>query len=158
MLLVECELKPVDGKLELYSKSFIPKGTIIWQYSNLSCHVYWRRQFLNYCFDLLLAGIREFLNRSYIKNGVIYSPTDFTKYISHSFEPNTAMKDENSSIAIKDISENERFTENFGISYDEDDFYFWNEINEALDKDTLLRTMRDRLFSGGRPKSSFEYG
>ena len=154
MLMFNCELKFEDEKTGLYAQELITKGSVIWKYANLTCHVFWKKQFLAHCDQLPLNEIRELLTYSYIKNGLIYFPTDKSKYKTHSLGPNTAMRDENTAVATKDILFGERLTENYRLSYDRDNFYFWEELKEKLNREQILKLIYKKLSVKGRPKSS----
>ncbi len=151
-----CELKMDEMNIGLYSLEFIPKGSTIWKYSNLTCHIFWKKQFLAHCHQLPFSGIKELITYSYIKNGLIYFPTDLSKYIDHSLGPNTAMRDENSAITTRDIKIGEKITENFKMSYDLDDFHFWEELKDKLNRDQTLKLLQKKLSTKGRPKSSLQ--
>ena len=156
MLMFNCELKFEEDKLGLYTQELIPKGSVIWKYTNLSCHIFWKKQFLAHCDQLPMNGIKELITYSYIKNGLIYFPTDWSKYINHSIGPNTAMRDENTAVATRNIQIGEKLTENYKLSYDQDDFHFWEELKDKLNRDQILKLIRKKLSVKGRPKSSLQ--
>lgn len=156
MLLVETYIgtSQIHG-IGLFAAQKIRKGTPIWEFNSNTTQVFWKKQFLSICNTLALPALLEFLNHSYIKEGNIYYLNDRTKYINHSLMPNVAFKSTKLEIAIKDINIGEEITENYLLSYDKNDFFFWDLELQSKNKETICAQLRERLLIKTRPKQGF---
>jgi uncharacterized protein len=139
----------------LFAAENIKKGTPVWEFNQNTSRVFWKKQFLTTCDDMSLPAILEFLDHSYIKEGNIYYLNDRTKFINHSLNPNIAFKSLKLEIAIKDIDKGEELTENYSLSYDKNDFFFWNINPFSNSKEKLIPFLRDQLTTKVRPKQFF---
>lgn len=156
MLLVETYIGPSDiHGIGLFAAERIKKGTPVWEYNQNTSQIFWKKQFLSVCNDLSLPAIWEFIDHSYIKEGNVYYLNDRTKFINHSIEPNIAFKSTKLEVAIKDIDKGDEITENYSLSYDKNDFFFWDLSSFQGTKDTLISYLREQLTRNVRPQTSF---
>ncbi len=72
---------------------------------------------------LSLPSLKELLDHSYIRNGNIFIINDNTKFINHSETPNLELSSDNLEVAKCDIKKGDELTENYLLSYDENDFF-----------------------------------
>ncbi len=142
----------------LFAAENIKKGTPVWEFNGNTSQVFWKKQFLAKCSSMSLPAILELLNHSYIKDGNIYSPSDRSKFINHSLDPNIAFQSLKREIAIKDIGKGEELTENYSLSYDKNDFFFWNINQFSHSKEELMAFLRGQLIKKVRPRQNFLIG
>jgi SET domain-containing protein len=156
MLLVDTYIGPSDiHDIGLFAAERIKKGTPVWEYNQNTSQVFWKKQFLSVCCGPSLPAILEFIDHSYIKEGNVYYLNDRTKFINHSVDPNIAFKTSKLEIAIKNIGKGEEITENYSLSYDKNDFFFWDLAAFQGTKDTLISYLRDQLTRSVRPQNNF---
>ena len=128
----------------LFVNEDLAAGTIIWQFHKSTCQAYFKRLFLSYCYGLNENELREALNYSYVRNGVVYKVLDNTKFINHSLEPNIAFLDDKTMMAITDIKAGSELFENYISSYDPNDFYYLDYMNES-NKEDLFHNLKTHL-------------
>jgi SET domain-containing protein len=101
MLLVETYLSESSGKgLGLFSKKFIPKDTLIWQFAEgLDIKIHKEK-----C--KLLNGVqKKFIDTYFWREGdYLYSSCDHSIFQNHSDNPNCIGLDEDKIIAARDIN------------------------------------------------------
>ena len=156
MLLVDTYIAPskIHG-IGLFAGADISKGTPIWKFNQNTCQIYWRKQFINICWDLSLPAILDLLNHSYLKEGNIYYLNDNTKFINHSLTPNIAFQTTTLEVAIEDIKKDEEITENYSISYDQNDFFDLKLASYNGSKKLLIKYLSEQILIKSRPKQSF---
>src|SRR5690606_30620696 len=108
------------------------------------------------CNHLSAKAIVDKLAYSYIRNGIIYSPKDNSKFINHSDEPNIAFKDDETMIAIRDIHSGEEILENYVLSYDENDFFYLFPL-ENTTKEFLLNLIEKTLSPTTKARKSMKF-
>ena len=147
MLLVDnyIGLSNIHGK-GLFANEDIAAGSIIWQFHKSTCQSYFKKLFLNYCNQLDRERLLEVISHSYLRNGVVYRPTDHTKFINHSFEPNTAFLDDKTLVAIRDIQKGEEVLENYLSSFDPNDFYYL-KVDQEPSRDLILYQIKEHLLN-----------
>lgn len=141
-----------DSLTHVHSAQDIRRCTTIWEYHNKLCKVYWKRQFYNFCIHQEVDEIQNLLKYSYIRNGVVYSPTDISRYIENSSNPNLKLNDNNDLVTIKDICKGDKLTLDFNMSYDLNSFHYW-DLPSDIERDNLLQILKQKLFVPGRPQT-----
>jgi SET domain-containing protein len=122
MLLVETYIAESIGKgLGLFSKNFIKKGTIIWEFVE--------------GFDIqvpidkykLLSDIqKDYVDKYFWKeDGYLYSSCDYSNFQNHSYNPNSVALDDKM-VAVRDIYADEEILVNYQ-NFD-DDFNSYKDI------------------------------
>ena len=146
MLLVKTYLGvSKQNGIGLFAGENIMKNTEIWRYNDNTTQIFWKKQFLAICSQLSNEAIVDFIKHSYIREGNVFYLNDNSRFINHSLDPNIAFRNSKSEIAIKYIKKDEELTENFFISYDENDFSRWSLPSEFNSKEDLLHYMRRKL-------------
>jgi SET domain-containing protein len=117
MLLVETYLFESAGRgLGLFSKKFIPKGTLIWQFAEgLDIKIHKEK-----C-ELLNDVQKKFIDTYFWREGdYLYSSCDHSIFQNHSDNPNCVELGEDKTVAVRDIQPNEEIL----VSYEsfDDDF------------------------------------
>ena len=112
MLHPHTELKFVSPEIGygIYATSFIPKGTITWVKDELD-----RVLSAKDVEQLSPANLENFLKYSYRNaKGEYFFCWDLTRYVNHSFEPNSMLTTLGFEIAINDIQAGEEITNDYG--------------------------------------------
>jgi len=122
MLLVETYIAESPGKgMGLFSKKFIPKGTVIWQFvEGFDIKVHQEK------YETLTNVQKKFVDTYFWKEGdYLYSSCDHSSFQNHSNDPNSIGLDEDKMIAARDIFPNEEIL----VSYEsfDDDFTLYKE-------------------------------
>lgn len=155
MLLIDTKIdnSSIHG-IGLFTLNEIKRGTQIWVLNPLTTQVFWKKQFLNICSTLPKPVLEDFIKFSYVRNGSIYTLSDNTRFINHSFDPNIGFQNDKSLIALKDIAPGEELVENYHQSYDEVDFFFL-DLPLNLSKQEIMKVLKENILSSGRPKTRF---
>lgn len=155
MLYIETYLVKDDiNRKYLSSHEELKKGQTIWQFDERTTAIFWKKQFINYCYSLEKDEIVRLINSAYIKDGIIYSQTDNSKYISHSNTPNIAMINNNLAVATQDMPKDTILTINYDLSFDINSFHNL-KLNYLANKEDLISELKRHLLKPGRPKSRF---
>lgn len=123
MLLVETYLSESSRKgLGLFAKKFIPKDTVIWQFTEgLDIKIHKEK-----C-ELLNDIQKEFIDTYFWREGdYLYSSCDHSIFQNHSDNPNCVELDEDKTVAARDIQPNEEIL----VSYEDfdDDFESYKDL------------------------------
>ena len=104
MILIETYLaeSPIRG-LGLFSKQFVPKGTLIWKFvEGFDTKVHKEK------YELLTDIQKKFVDTYFWrKDDYLYSSCDHSNFQNHSNNPNSVETDEGKMVAAKDIYPNE---------------------------------------------------
>jgi len=124
MFTIEVYIKESEGKgLGVFSKNFIPKGTIIWQFVegfDTKTHI----KNLDKLNDIQKKFIDKYFWR---EEDYYYSSCDHSIIINHSFTPNTMLDKDGNIITNCDINVGEEILENYN-SFDLDFDSYKNEL------------------------------
>ena len=124
MFTIEVYIKESEGKgLGVFSKNFIPKGTIIWQFVegfDTKTHI----KNLDKLNDIQKKFIDKYFWR---EEDYYYSSCDHSIFINHSFTPNTMLDKDGNIITNCDINVGEEILENYN-SFDLDFHSYKNEL------------------------------
>jgi SET domain-containing protein len=117
MLLVETYIAESPGKgMGLFSKNFIPKDTVIWQFvEGFDIKVHQEK------YETLTSVQKNFIDTYFWSEGdYLYSSCDHSNFQNHSNNPNSISLDEDKMVAARDIFPNEEIL----VSYEsfDDDF------------------------------------
>jgi SET domain-containing protein len=143
MLLVKTKIKQSDiHGTGLFADQFIPKGTIIWKFTQGFDQKFTREQILNFP-DLLQIYIYKYSWRGK-KSGLYCFSSDNGKYFNHSNNPNCLSEyrdgeDEVTTTAIRDIKIDEEITDNYS-SFEDD-----KSENNVLDEIARKFHLKDEL-------------
>ena len=122
MLLIETYIAESPGKgMGLFSKNFIPKDTVIWQFvEGFDIKVHQEK------YETLNSVQKNFVDTYFWKEGdYLYSSCDNSNFQNHSNNPNSIGLDEDKMIAARDIFPNEEIL----VSYEsfDDDFNLYKD-------------------------------
>jgi uncharacterized protein len=113
------EVKESPYGLGIFSKQFIPKGTLIWKYKRDTNVVSYRtvdevRARLG---QLSKEGQNFFMSHVYLYDGYMNEILDDGRMWNHSEAPNTgqSIDDVQSSYAIRDIQDGEELLDDYGV-------------------------------------------
>jgi len=112
MLHPHTELKFVSTEIGygIFTTQNIPKGTIIWVKDNLD-----RTFTQEEIFSMTPANLENVMKYTYRNNkGHYLFCWDLTRYVNHSFTPNSMLTGLDFEIAIKDIAQGEEITNDYG--------------------------------------------
>lgn len=126
MLTVKTYLAPsrIHG-IGLFAAETIPKNTIIWKLNHNIDHIISQKRFIKICREVDIFALQHLLNSSYKRNGKFYYLTDNARFINHSEVGfNVAFSDDCTEVAVRDITIHEELLENYFESYDTNDFFF----------------------------------
>ena len=124
MLTIEVYIKESEGKgLGVFSKNFIPKGTIICKFVegfDTKVHV----KNLDKLNDIQKKVIDKYFWR---EDDYYYSSCDHSIFINHSYTPNTILDEDGNVVASIDINVDDEILENYSL-YDLDFDSYKNEL------------------------------
>lgn len=142
MLKIKTKLdKSMIHGLGLFADEDVPKGTVVWEYNPATCHTYTIEGFIERCKSCSLEEIKNLINYSYIKNKLVYSITDDTRYINHSTRANVDFSNPKKEIALRDIKKGEEILENYFLSYDRNDFFETVIVSELRDQEEAIKEL-----------------
>jgi len=135
MLTIKTHLSSSDiHGIGLFASEPIPAGAVIWKFSEMVDRVYSEKAFLKICRTSPEHCLTHFLNASYLRGGRYFYLTDNARFINHSNNSsNIAFVDDNTEVALRDISAGEELLEDYQLCYDATDFFF----QELSDPDPL---------------------
>ena len=120
MLLIQTYIAESSGKgIGLFSKNFIPKDTLIWQFvEGFDIKVHQDK------YKTLTDVQKKFIDTYFWKEGeYLYSSCDNSNFQNHSNNPNSIGFGENKMIAARDIFPNEEILVNYERFDDDFDLY-----------------------------------
>ena len=126
MLTVQTYLAPsnIHG-IGLFAAEDLPRGTVIWRFNPNIDKVITRKKFIRMCREVDFCTLKHLLNATYKRRGKFFYITDNARFINHSEEGcNVALIDDHTEISIRDIRAAEELLENYNASYDANDFFF----------------------------------
>lgn len=113
----------------LFASENIKEGAVVWQYNSYIDQIFTIRKFRSICSSVNHYGLRHLYASSYKRNDKYYYITDNARFINHSEENfNIKFSDDYTEIACHDIKKDEEILENYFLSYDKDDFFYF-ELN-----------------------------
>jgi len=128
----------------LFAGENIKEGTIVWQFNSYIDQVFTIRKFRTICSSVNHFGLQHLYASSYKRNDRYYYITDNARFINHSNDNfNIIFSDDRTEIACHDIRKDEEILENYFMSYDKDDFFYF-ELNHLSVKRYLALNGRDR--------------
>lgn len=128
----------------LFAGEGIKEGTTVWQFNPYIDQVFTIRKFRTICSSVNHFGLQHLYASSYKRNDKYYYITDNARFINHSSENfNIMFSDDNTEIACHDIKKDEEILENYLLSYDKDDFFYF-ELNHLNVNQYLALNGKDR--------------
>jgi SET domain-containing protein len=120
MLLIETYIAESSGKgLGLFSKNFVPKGTLIWKFvEGFDIRVEKEK------YESLSEIQKRYVDEYFWKEGdYLYSSCDNSVFQNHSNTPNSVVRDEDEMVAARDIHPDEEILVGYDTFDDDFDFY-----------------------------------
>lgn len=128
----------------LFAGENVKEGSIVWQFNSYIDQVFTIRKFRTVCSSVNHFGLQHLYASSYKRNDKYYYITDNARFINHSSDHfNIVFTDDSTEIACKDINKDEEILENYFLSYDKDDFFYF-ELHHLNVKSYLALNGRDR--------------
>jgi hypothetical protein len=110
----------------LFAGENVKEGSIVWQFNSHIDQVFTIRKFRTISSSVNHFGLQHLYASSYKRNDKYYYITDNARFINHSNDHfNILFTDDFTEIACHDINKDEEILENYFLSYDRDDFFYF---------------------------------
>jgi len=128
----------------LFAGEDIKEGAIVWEFNPFIDQMFSFRKFRTICGSVNYFGLQHLYASSYKRNDKYYYITDNARFINHSNDHfNIIFSDDNTEIACSHIKKDSEILENYFISYDKDDFFYF-ELNHIDAYQYLALNGKDR--------------
>lgn len=130
----------------LFAGENIKEGSIIWQFNPFIDQIFTIRKFRTICESVNHFGLQHLYASSYKRNNRYYYITDNARFINHSDNDyNITFIDDNTEITSKDIKKGDEILENYFLSYDSDDWFYFEINNRKVTRDLSLNGKERKL-------------
>lgn len=116
----------------LYAGENIKEGSIVWQFNPFIDQIFSIRKFRTVSQSVNNFGLQHLYASSYKRNNKYFYITDNARFINHSNDQyNIIFVDDFNEVATRSIKKGEEILENYFLSYDKDDFFYFefNNLN-----------------------------
>ena len=137
--------------LGLFADEDIKQGDVIWSFTPGMDQVFGPRKLISTCRDMDEEAMRYLCGHIYKRNNRYYLLSDNARFINHSdTDCNIAMVDEMTEVATRDIFAGQELLENYFISYDNDDPFFFEINGICVDKFLSMTKKERRILAQGK--------
>ena len=114
----------------LFSGENIEERSVVWQFNPFIDQVFSIRKFRTVSQSVNTFGLQHLYASSYKRNNKYYYITDNARFINHSGDQyNIIFANDFTEVAARPIKKGEEILENYFLSYDKDDFFYFEFNN-----------------------------
>lgn len=113
----------------LFAGEDVKEGSVVWEFNPFIDQVFSARKFRDICQTVNHFGLQHLYASSYKRNNKYFYITDNARFINHSDSGyNIMFVNDFTEVACRHIQRGEEILENYFLSYDKDDWFYF-EIN-----------------------------